>query len=197
MAFYDAQNYNCEEEKLVSLGYPRNDILFNEAKDLHGVFPDVMFDKVIYWLPTYRQHENGRLKCSETSMPILYNEDIAKQINECAKEQNILLVVKPHFVQDLSKIKKVQLSNLKFIDSEFLKEHNIDNYEMLGSCSALISDYSSVYYDYLLVDRPIGLCWDDFDSYNELEGFTVDPHEMLAGGEKIYTPEELTILTLS
>lgn len=55
----------------------------------------------------------------------------------------------------------------------------------------MISDYSSVYYDYLLCDKPIGLCFDDFDEYNKNEGFTVDPNFILAGGEKIYNAQDM------
>ena len=41
---------------------------------------------------------------------------------------------------------------------------------------ALITDYSSVYIDFLLTRRPIGLTIDDFDIYQKKVGFAVDDY---------------------
>ena len=193
LAPYDAKNLGAPVEKMLPLGYPRNDMLFGAKLDLHRLFPDADFQKCIYWMPTYRQHRNGseRGRHSDISMPILYTTEIAQRINDFAAETGVLLIVKPHPAQDVSKINALRLSNLRFIDNDFLDRQGMINYQLLASVDALITDYSSVYYDYLLTDKPIGLCWDDFDSYSEKEGFILDPHEIMAGGEKIYTPEEL------
>lgn len=187
---YDAQNLGYPAEKMLPLGYPRNDELFGEPLDLNPIFPNADFQKAIYWMPTYRQHKNGSVH-SNVSMPILYNEEIARKVNDCAAKNGVLLIIKPHFVQDVSKIKSMDLSHLKFIDNDFLVENGISNYGLLRSADAMLSDYSSVYYDYLLTDKPIGLCWDDFEEYSAREGFLLDPQDILAGGVKIYTPEDL------
>ena len=187
---YDAQNLGYPAEKMLPLGYPRNDELFGDKLPLQTLFPDAAFQKTIYWMPTYRQHKNG-LVHSNISMPILYDEDIAGKINDCAAKNDTLLIVKPHFAQDVSKIKSMELSHLKFIDNDFLNEKSISNYALLRSVDALLSDYSSVYYDYLLTDKPIGLCWDDFEEYKAREGFLLDPQDIMAGGVKIYTPDDL------
>lgn len=193
LAPYDAKNLRFPAENMLPLGYPRNDMLISEKLDVHRFFPDIQFQKCIYWMPTYRQNKSGNASGihSDISMPILYTMDIAQTINDYASSAGVLLIVKPHPAQDVSKISMLHLSHLRFIDHDFLDQHGIINYQLLASVDALITDYSSVYYDYLLTDKPIGLCWDDFDSYNAREGFTVDPNVMMAGGEKIYTPDEL------
>lgn len=56
---------------------------------------------------------------------------------------------------------------------------------------ALLTEYSSVFYDYLLCGRPIGLCWEDFEEYNRNVGFTVDIDEALEGCERLYTVDAL------
>ena len=191
LAKYDAINFNCDVEKMNVLGYPRNDLLFGRKKDIQSIFKFSNFEKSIYWMPTYRQHYNKKRAFSSIAFPIIYNESIAVEINDCAKDNNLLIIVKPHPAQDMSRIKKLNLSNLVFIDNDFLSKNNIENYELLCSVDAMISDYSSVYYDYLLCDKPIGLCFDDFDEYNKNEGFTVDPNFILAGGEKIYNTQDM------
>lgn len=183
--------YFCDESIIVPLGYPRNDILFENPIDLHYLFPKNHYSKLIYWLPTFRQHKCGIDSHSNISMPIIYNERIAEEINECAKTNDVLIVVKPHPVQDVTKIKEMQLSNLIFINNDFLINNNIENYELLRSCDSLLSDYSSVYYDYLICNKPIGLCFDDFEEYNKREGFVVDVDYIFSGGEKIYNEKDM------
>jgi CDP-glycerol glycerophosphotransferase (TagB/SpsB family) len=124
-------------------------------------------------------------------MPIIHNEKIACSLNEYAKNNKVLIIVKIHPSQDISKISEFNYSNLIFIKNDFFEDKDITNYQLLGSCDALISDYSSVYYDYLLADKPIGLCFEDFDEYNEREGFTLDPNLILAGGVKIYNCDDM------
>lgn len=188
---YDAKNLQYDEARMLALGFPRNDLLFEPRLDVNRLFPEAAFTKLVYWLPTYRQLQGGGLRHSSISMPILYNETIAEQVSACAREHQVLIVVKPHFAQDISQIRAMRLSNLVFIDEAFLKSRGLLNYELLRSADALLTDYSSVYYDYLLLDRPIGLCWDDYDEYVRNEGFQVDPAVVMAGGEKLYNAEDL------
>lgn len=191
LAPYDAENQHFDPANVVVLGYPRTDDLFKPGLDTAKLFPGTSFQKLIYWLPTYRQNWAGNVQTSNISMPILYNEKIAQQVNDCAREHGVLVVVKPHFAQDISKITAMRLSNLLFIDEAFLKQQDLLNYDLLRSADAMLSDYSSVYYDYLLLDRPIGLCWDDYDEYMKREGILVDQDVVLAGGEKIYNADDL------
>lgn len=191
MAKYDAENLSCPESNMRVLGYPRNDEFFCAKKaDLSSIFNTGRESRFIYWLPTFRQHKNQK-SYSSISMPILYDDKICAQINECAESRNVFIIVKPHPCQDISRIRAMKLSNLIFIDDAFLAANSTDNYQVLNSADALLTDYSSVYYDFLLADKPIGLCWDDFDEYSQKEGFRVDPHFIMSGGEKIYIPSDL------
>lgn len=190
MAEFDAYNLSCNVSCMKPLGYARNDDLFKKI-DLKSVFADRKFEKVIYWLPTYRQNRWGDKVHSDISMPIINNEENAKRLNECAKQNNVFIVVKIHQSQDVSKVEEFNLSNILFIKNNFFFDKTFTNYQLLGSSDAMLSDYSSVYYDYLLCDKPIGLCWDDFDEYNKREGFTVDFELILKGGEKIYNIYDL------
>lgn len=190
LAPFDAHNLKCDTDCMRALGYARNDDLFKKI-DLHLAFPEHSFDKVVYWLPTYRQNFWGDKIHSDISMPIIYDEQSAVKLNDTAKQSNTLIVVKAHQAQDLSKVQEFNLSNLIFIKNDYFYDKDFTNYQLLGSCDAMLSDYSSVYYDYLLCDKPIGLCWDDFEEYNKREGFTMDPMFILKGGEKLYNIDNL------
>lgn len=173
-------------EKTVALGYPRNDILINTNRDIKPLFPGYNFEKVVVWYPTFRQHKNGSQNASSHALPILHDEEQALKLNELAKNNKALIVLKPHFAQDVSKIKACNLSNIVFIDDEFFVKNNITSYEFIGNSDALITDYSSVYYDYLLCDKPIGLVWEDYEEYKKSVSFAVDMERIMKAGEKIY-----------
>lgn len=183
-----------DHTKLVTLGFPRNDdLLLENSFDKKDLF-NVDFDKMVVWYPTFRQHKNVKTRnVSSITLPIIYSKEEAKKISEYAKQHNILIVLKPHFIQDTSYIEDLNLSNIIIINDDFLKEKNIRSYQLLNLSDALITDYSSVYYDYLLTDKPIGLTWDDYNEYSQNELFAVDMNVMFAGGEKIYNSDDFCV----
>ena len=171
--------------KFYGLGYPRNDALQKPDRDLHPMFP-VDYRKIAVWYPTFRQHKNGHTTGSANALPILHDAENARKLNEIASRNGILLVVKPHFAQDISYITDCNLSHIRFINDSFFEEHKISSYEFVGSCDALITDYSSIYYDFLLCNKPVAAIWEDIEEYRINPGFGVDVDYYVKGAEKIY-----------
>ena len=179
--------YGYNEKKIIPLGYPRNDILVKKSLDLHQFFPNTQYEKLIVWYPTVRQFKAGRTTGSSHALPLIWNENVAAELNDILKKNQVVVVLKPHFAQNIDFIKKLNLSNIIFIDDSFFKENNITSYQFVGSCDALLTDFSSIYYDFTLCDKPIGLIWEDYDEYKENPGFAVDMDFMMKGGVKIYS----------
>lgn len=175
-----AHAVRCKEENILPFGLPRNDDLINSPVDLHMLFSEKSFNKSIFWLPTYRKHRNADIAGTSISIPVIHNPEICKNINEYAKSNNTLIVLKPHFAQDLSSINVVDYSNIVFIDENFLINNGITNYQFLGSFDALLSDYSSVIYDFLICDKPIGLCWEDLEEFRNNFGLVENAVEQIA-----------------
>lgn len=184
-----SDQFNIDEKKLFSLGFPRNDALTAPKRDLSRLFGK-RYDKIIVWYPTFRQHKSGGGTASRNALPIIHDQAKAKKLNDFAMKQNTLIVVKPHFAQDISYIKDLNLNNIVFINDEFFFQNNISSYEFVGSCDALITDYSSIYFDYMLCDKPIGLVWEDYEEYKQNPGFAIDMDHYMKGAEKIYSLEE-------
>ena len=176
---------------MLPLGYARNDRLLRGDKRIREPFMLDGDTKLIYWMPTFRQKTGEDHHYSRISVPFIHEEQVAAKINEAARAHNTVLLVKPHPAQDVDYIKNFHFTNIRFIDNAFLAGHGMDNYALLGVCDALLTDYSSVFYDYLLCDKPIGLCWEDFEEYSRNEGFTVAPDKAMAGGERLYTADDL------
>ena len=188
----EAACFGFDEKNAKVLGYPRNDMLLNSPVDMKNLFSSEKYSKVIYWLPTFRKHKANDFSTSTISIPFLHDKKKVALINNAAKENNTLIVVKPHFAQDLSEIDLLNLSNIKFIDDSFFAENNILHYEFLGGVDALLSDYSSVYYDYLLTDKPVGLCWEDVEQFRANNGFAdIDIENVTCGAQKLYTANDL------
>ena len=186
-----AKEKKIDINKMIGLGYPRNDKL-NSHRDVKSIL-QTQCKKIIVWYPTYRQNKHKKsFNTNTNSVPLLHNTDYALKLNECAKNNDTLIVLKPHFAQDLSFIKNIELSNIVFIDDSFFEKNNITSYEFVGNCDALITDYSSVYYDYTLCNKPIAVIWSDIDEYRTKPGFAVDLDFYLKGAEKIYTLEDFT-----
>ena len=187
----DVMSYEMkiEKNKIFSCGYPRNDVLCTPGRDLHEIFKRD-YNKVIVWYPTFRQHACGGSKLTQNALPIIHDAQKAKTLNEFAEKNGVLIVIKPHFAQDLGYIKDLKLNNILFIDEKWLSDNGITSYEFVGSCDSLITDYSSIYYDYTLCNKPIALIWEDYEEYEKNVGFAVDMNKYMKGAEKIYTLED-------
>ncbi len=185
---FSAYEANYPEERMFALGFPRNDVFCAPAKDVKSILQTTC-KKVVVWYPTFRQRKNGRTTGAKNALPIISDLDAAKQLNDCAREAEVLIVLKPHFAQDLSRIKELGLSNIRFITDRFFVNNRITSYEFVAGCDALITDYSSIYYDYTLADKPIAAIWEDVEEYRQEPGFAVDIDYYMKGAEKIYNLE--------
>ena len=64
-------------------------------------------------------------------------------------------------------------------------------YKLLVQSDALITDYSSVFFDYLLIDKPIGFTIDDMESYRNKRGFVMKDPDYYMPGFRISSLEDL------
>ena len=193
MSMVGASMFNCSVERFVPLGFPRNDEL-KTKRDIKPFFNNKDINKIVAWYPTLRQNRNSKSGNSYGSghpIPIIWDKKVANKLDSFLKENNVLLVVKIHPAQDLSFISENTCENILFIDDSFFNSNNISSYCFISNCDALITDYSTVYYDYLLCDKPIGLIWEDVELFSLNPGFAVDPNIFLSGGEKIYSFNDL------
>ena len=184
-----------DKDKMIFMGFPRNDLLLTD-NDSMNKFGFDKYDKVIFWLPTFRQRKDKKLgqyemEAKGTGIPAIDTVEEMKKINFFLKSNNCLLILKPHPVQDLSAMKEINLSNFFIISDNDLKEKGVQLYELLGRCDAMITDYSSVYYDYLLTDKPMGLTIGDIDEYIAKRGFVYKNPLDILKGEYIYDNDGL------
>ena len=182
--------FDYDYKRIIPLGYPRNDVFFDGPIDLKRVF-NRDYKKIVIWLPTFRQNVFATGNGDSPAIPIIHDKENARVINQLLVDRNILVVIKPHFSQDTSRIEELNLSNILFINDTILAEKGLVLYQLLNNSDGLLTDYSSVFCDYLLRNKPIGLIWEDIEEYKRKPGLYPRYKEITVGTHKIYKMQEL------
>lgn len=184
------KTYGGGKDKLKVLGFPRNDFLFEYNNILEKLgYSKRQFNKVIIWMPTFRRHKNSKTNDSgasnnEIDIPIISDYVELNELKQVLSNNKVLLIIKPHPAQDLKYIKIKEDFNIRIVTNDELFDKNIELYNLLGESDALITDYSSVYMDYLILNKPIGFTIDDLSQYNRNLGFLVEnPLEYMPGSK--------------
>ena len=104
------------------------------------------------------------------------------ELNEVLKNNKQYLVIKHHVLQSSNKQIQGTLSNIKVVLSSDFVGTDMPLYQFIGQCDALISDYSSIYLEYLSLNKPICFAYDDYSEYEAKRGFMFShPKEMMPG----------------
>ncbi len=174
-----------KENSCVVLGQPRNDFLF---KPNSYVYKD--YKKIFIWMPTFRKSSKMNYVDIDTdeSFPLLKEDDLFK-INDLMKKNNSVFIIKIHPLQDFDG-NRYNFSNIKILTEEDINNLAINLYSLLGASTCLITDYSSVYIDYLLIDKPIGFVISDIDEYKDNRGMMLENPLQFMPGKKIHNSNE-------
>ena len=170
-----ADIFGCKKSQVEVMGNPRNDEMFRKDRLVDTAIRRGC-RKMFAWLPTYREYD-GDFVISTLS------KDDLKELDRYLKEIECRMIIKTHPMQqpDLTGIK---YSAVEFITEEQLKKQKMTVYTLLRNADALITDYSSVYFDYLLLNRPIAFAIDDMETYASRRGFVFEnPKEFMPGME--------------
>lgn len=154
--------------RYVPLGLPRNDVLFDqnyirECTKLIKKRYNAINKKIILYAPTWRGYK--------TSKRFPLTQDDFKKLNDFLGGRNWVLLYRPHYLEDiLAGIDLTYMDNIVRVD---LSEEQ-DPQKMLVATDMLITDYSSIYVDYLALNRPIAFIPYDLEQYNDYRGIVID-----------------------
>lgn len=178
---------NSDESLCHITGLPRNDYLFS-GESILDCFDLSKYDKIIIWMPTFRKsrYKHCEGKVTELGIPLLKSHEL-NLINDKLRENDICLLIKPHpWAEDKLNL---EYSNIKKItDKDFPETYTL--YNLLGQCDALLTDYSGVYVDFMILDRPIGFVIEDIEEYKRDRGFLFEPISEYQPGNKINCIDE-------
>lgn len=136
----------------------------------------------VLWMPTFRRARQVGITPAWTDSGSAASQ-MSDQIQNCLavlNEYDIQLVVKPHPLDAES----YRVNGSILLSNEDISDAGTTLYQLLGASSGLISDYSSVWTDYLVLDKPIAFVIPDKQEYASGRGvYPSDAVEWLPGNE--------------
>lgn len=169
--------------QLLPTGYPRNDRLSNATKDDINLLKDGLNiahnQKVVLYAPTWRDNDFVRADHYRAELHL----DLDKLIADLP--QNTLILVRTHYL----------IANNLDLTKYGNRVINVSDYEDITDLylisDVLITDYSSVFFDYSILRRPMIFFAYDLKAYAEdIRGFYMD-YNSTVPGPVVETNEEL------
>jgi len=172
--------------KYVPLGLPRNDILFNKnfidssKKEISEKY-NLENKKIILYAPTWRGYKIANM--------FPFSRNNFENLDKYLEKHKWKLLYRPHYMEDI--IVNQLINGLKnIIKIDFNDEPYTQ--KILASSDVLITDYSSIYIDFLILNRPIIFIPFDYEKYIRDRGLVIDfKDKSEIPGEKILSMNEM------
>ena len=167
-----ARSFAVSEDKIKVWGQPRNDGLFqkNDCHEILGqLFPDLPeYTKTVLYAPTFRDYGQVQL--------FPFKDFDQKQLEAFLEEKNMLLFIRTHVAEQGSATPYLG-KRIRFLGNEQAE----DVTGILNIFDCLITDYSSIYIDYLLTDKPMIFLPYDRQQYLDGRGMNFDYDDVTPG----------------
>lgn len=182
--------HGANPSRILHFGYPRNSPFYHAEDVLAGkqrIINELKhfsnrtdFDtcKIISYLPTFRDHQEGSFSIESLGDDKLFSDFIS--------ENDIIVVQKAHFVNQ-TRDKQTAIDG----QERFYNLNNVAAQDLLCASDLLITDYSGAFFDYLILDRPIIHYLYDYDFYRTQDRGLYYNKEDVIGGEEAKTPHQL------
>jgi CDP-glycerol glycerophosphotransferase (TagB/SpsB family) len=164
-------------------GHPRNDILLKkEHLPILSTFSgsDIKYNKVILYCPTFRHGKDVEL--------FPFTDYDNERLNLFLENNKILILMRTHaYSQNDGKF----AGNIRIIDFGFDICDDINS--ILPEIDCIITDYSSIFFDYLLVDKPIIFIPYDLEEYKKIRGLVFDDYDFWTPGYKVESFDDFLV----
>ena len=184
--------YLCSDTNIIRSGYPRNMLFYNEnsvqiykkkvKSYLWEKYGFLLNDttRIITYMPTFRDNVEEVF-----SFITKKNEDIHLKL----EQWDAVILEKSHFVTTWrNKNSNGGGGRVYSIDSCFMSQ------ELLAASDMLITDYSSCFFDYLLIDKPILHYLYDFEYYSSADRGLYYSKDDVVCGDVAYDFDQLVLM---
>jgi len=166
--------FNIPRENFLMCGLPRNDILANytskQREEIKVKLGLPQNKKVILYAPTFREFERDSMQNCVLKPPM----NLDKWERELGDEYCLLF--RAHY--EVGKVMNIS-------DNDFVK--NMTSYpnlnELMIVADILVSDYSSIFFDFSIMDKPMLHFTYDYEAYSAKRGMYFDIREELSGSD--------------
>ncbi len=182
--------FGVSRDRMLLAGYPRTEPLQAAPRAALGLLANESAfvsrlqqcrengERVLFYLPTFRDHHN----VAEAAIPLAWSD-----LEKVLEREGGRLFCKLHD-QDRRVAARVGQGRIDFIP------RGTDLYPLLPWSDALITDYSSVFFDYLLADRPLLFYPYDLAQYTAQSRTFYDDYESTVPGPVARTASDVTAL---
>ena len=182
-----------KDGNVIRTGYPRNSIFYNSetmekcrTKAMNLLYAQGLAvtdnTKIITYMPTFR----------DNTQDVFSFKKLDNDPKLCAilQKHNAVIVQRAHFVSSQRNAETVKTDN-----SRITALDEISSQELLAATDLLITDYSSCFFDYLVLDRPIIHYLYDYEYYaNEDRGLYYKKEDVVCGDVAVNEDELLRFL---
>ena len=164
---------------MLEIGYPRNDVLIRDdgarRREVRRRLGLADQDRVVLYAPTWREYLGVR-----TSKPVYV--DVQRLTSALP---DVVLLVRGHY----------NSTGQRDLFESDERVHDVTRYpdvaDLFLAADALVTDYSSVMFDFVLTDRPVVLLVPDLEQYRDVErGFYFDI-ETRSPGPLVHTTQDV------
>ena len=161
--------FNIDMNQVWLSGLPRNDYLLSTKKDeaLIAKHP-YLNQKVILYAPTWREE-------TQSAEFFPFQDFDSDQLDTFLEKEQAYILLRGHKedIKRADELSRFDVSKMKRVikaDQDLFP----DVYELLPYVDILLTDYSSIWIDYLLLDRPIVFIPYDLEEYRKTKGLFLD-----------------------
>lgn len=173
-------------DRVIITGYPRNDYLIEQKRsptsELLIHFPFLQ-KKIILYAPTWREKNKVQF--------FPFDDFSFEEVNEFLEANDAYLLLRGHWVDDIyARNRRIEYKSLTgnrvvTVTHDMLE----DVQELLPYVDILISDYSGIWVDFLLLDRPLIFVPYDLEDYENERGLLYNYYK-ITPGPKISTNKD-------
>ncbi len=172
-------------KEILNLGQPRNDIFFRKIESLDMINVDANIHKnairrknagdfIVIYTPTFR--DTGGNILTDKVLDFL-------RLDKFCQENKIFLIIKQHPFSA-----EFDISNC---DNIVIYHKLMDIYPIMALSDLMITDYSSMYLDFVLMDKPIVFFIYDYEKYIKIDRSLRSDFLEITPGSKCYNQNEL------
>ena len=154
---------NLYKGKYILEGYPRNTAFFDDKKreEIKQKY-ELENKKIIVYMPTWR----GTLETKNTEEQIVYTNHALLEMENNLDDNTVVFVKLHNYVKETLNFEK--FTKIKPFPTEY------ETYEFLNIADCLLTDYSSVFWDFAITGKKIVLYAYDLDKYLSERGMYMD-----------------------
>lgn len=194
------KSFGVSAASVLTTGIPRNDVMVRAApradaiKRRIGITGQGNSHRLIVWLPTFRRSVRGIIRTDGRAHASIFgmNDVNMDTFSSVLEEMNCTCIIKPHPMSE-DTLEKIDEVRIKLWREQELTDCGVTLYEVVGAADLLITDASSVYVDYLILNKPVIIAFGDLEEYRRSRGFALEPVEQFFAGPVVATFKDLVV----